>query len=406
MSARPYRWIVESLLFLLYMVFGISWLAWSPLLPDVENVFDVSHARAGLLISAVSVAKAFVPILAGVLAARLGNRRAIALGAVLAALAVAAPYAPSFEALLGVRFLFGIGGAIIVTLTGAAAMEWFPRGELPMVNGLNNVAVNCGITIAMFVAVPLAGSLGWQKALALIGASGGLVALAWLFLGREGAVAETRQVESSARLGEVLRMRETWLVALAFTGPLSLYLALNTWLPTHYMTAFRLSKGDAAHATGVFNLVGIPTALIGGWLCQRLGLRRPLIIIAGLLMPVAAAGMVALPSAGLRTAASILTGIAFFLYVAPLFTVPMELEGMTPRRVALMTGVVYSVAYLVSFVSPLLVGFINDRTGSFLPGLLLAAAGAGSLALAGFLLPETGPAGRSAPASPARLAAA
>ena len=59
MADRPYRWVIESLLFLLYLVFGISWLAWSPLLGDVEKAFDVSHARAGWLISAVSMAKAF-----------------------------------------------------------------------------------------------------------------------------------------------------------------------------------------------------------------------------------------------------------------------------------------------------------------------------------------------------------
>lgn len=264
-----------------------------------------------------------------------------------------------------------------------------------MINGINNVAVNCGITVAMFLSVPLAGSLGWRTALAIIGASSGVIAVAWLLLARDGAPTSSKSAGvEEARLSDVTRMRETWLVALAFTGPLSLYLALNTWLPTYYMGAFGLSKGEAAHATGVFNLVGIPTALVGGWLCGKLGLRRPLIIVAGLLMPVAAAGMVALPTAGLRTTCAIFTGIAFFLYVAPLFTIPMELKGMTARRIALMTGVVYSVAYGVSFVSPLLVGWMKDLTGSFLPGLLMAAAGASSLAVAGYLLPETGPRGR------------
>lgn len=392
MTARPYRWIVETLLFLLYLVFGISWLAWSPLLADVEKAFDVTHARGGLLISAVSVAKAFVPIFAGLLAARLGSRRAILVGAALASVAVLAPHAPTFETLLGVRFVFGIGGAIIVTLMGAAVMEWFPRKELPLVNGLNNVAVNCGITVAMFVAVPMAASMGWKSALTYLGCTSGILALAWLILGRDGTpAAQANTVTEDARLSDVAKMRETWLVALAFTGPLSLYLALNTWLPTHYMNAFGLSKGDAANATGLFNLVGIPSAIVGGYLCTRLGLRRPLIIAAGLLMPVAAAGMVALPTTTMRTAASIFLGFSFFLYVAPLFTIPMELPGMTARRVALMTGIVYSVAYFVSFLSPLVVGYIRDLTGSFIPGLLLAAGVASTLALAGFLLPETGP---------------
>lgn len=399
MTARPYRWLVESLLFLLYLVFGISWLAWSPLLADVEKAFQVSHSEAGMLISTVSMAKAFVPILAGLLAARLGTRYAIAVGAALASAAVLAPHAPTFKALLGLRFLFGIGGAMIVTLMGAAVMEWFPGDELPFVNGLNNVAVNCGITVAMYVSVPLAAAFGWRTALTGLGASSVVLALAWLVLARDGRRTASRCVANVktdasplACLSEIVRLRETWLVALAFTGPLSLYLSLNTWLPTHYQAAFGLSKDGAAHATGLFNLVGIPTALFGGWLSARLGLRRPLILLGGAVMPLAAAGMVAFPNASLRAACAVLLGTAFFIYISPLFTIPMELPGMTASRVGLLTGVVYSVAYTISSISPSLVGALEGITHSFMPGLLLMAVGSLSLAVAGLFLPETGPA--------------
>lgn len=396
MAARPYRWVIESMLFLLYLVFGISWLAWSPLMSDVQKGMHIPDGLGGMLISAVSVAKAFVPLLAGLLAARLGVRRAIGVGAVLAALAVFAPHAPNFKALVGIRFLFGVGGAIIVTLMGAMVMEWFPRNELPLVNGLNNVAVNCGITIAMFISVKLASQLGWQQALTTLGVACAVVAGAWLLLSRDGVAVEKKKAGDVAPVSfrDVLRMRETWWIAIAFTGPLSLYLALNTWLPSHYMEAFGLTKGAAAQLTGLFNLVGIPSAILGGFLCSRLGLRRPLIITAGLLLPLSAIGMVSATSYGPRLVCAVLVGISFFMYVAPLSTIPMELEGITARHVALMTGVMYSMAYLVSFLSPLIVGWMHTRLGSYEPGLIGAALGASTLVLGGWMLPETGPAAR------------
>lgn len=392
----PYRWVVEAVLFFTYFVFGISWLAYAPLMKDVTTHFNASSAQAGAIISLVSIAKAFVPLLAGVLAARIGLRWALLAGAALAAVAVAAPLVPSFDALLALRFVFGVGGAIVVTLMGPMVMQWFPRSELPMVNGINNVAVNTGITVAMFTAVPLSERFGWQITLVAFGALCAVAAVAWLVLGREVTVeaATKADVTEEARLVEVLQRRETWIVAMAFAGPLSLYLALNTWLPTHFQLAFGLDKAAASQLTGLFNLVGIPMAVLGGIITSKLGLRRPLIMAAGCIMPVGAFGLCLSPDSAVRYASAMVLGAAFFLYVSPLFTVPMELEGMTPRRVALMMGVVFSVSYIVSFLSPLAVGKLKDVTGSFDLGFKIFAVVSTTLALGGYLLPETGPAAR------------
>ena len=407
----PYRWVVEGLLFAIYAAFGLSWLAYSPLLKDLAATYGVAPKEAADVISLVSISKAFVPLFAAWLAARLGVSRALLLGASLAGLAIVAPLAPSFQALLACRFAFGIGGAIVVTLMGAQVMAWFPKHELALVNGLNNVAVNTGITISMFATVPLAGALGNQRALLALGTLNVALALAWGLLGRgprEGeaptaaaaapkadSTSSDARAASDASVAAMARRRETWCIAMAFTGALGLYLALNTWLPTYYQEAFGLTRAQAAQVTALFNLVGIPTALAGGVITTRLGLRRPLIIAAGLVMPVAAMGMVLATTSSLRVLSAALLGASFFLYVAPLFTVPTELPGMDAPRVAAMTGVVFSVAYIASYIAPKVVGLLREHTGSYVPGFALFATTSLLLALGGYLLPETGP-GRGA----------
>lgn len=393
MKGSSYRYVVETLLFLIYFSFGISWIAYSPIMVDLEGHFGVGHTEGAMMISLVSLAKAFVPLVAGVLAARLGLKKALLLGAGLSALAAVIPLAPDFRMLLLGRFLFGMGGAIVVTLMGPTVMAWFPRHELPMVNGINNVAVNAGITVALFATVPAVEAFGWKPALTGFGLVSAALAAAWALFGKEVEVdPKSAQADEDARLSEILRRRETWWIALAFTGPLSLYLALNTWLPSHYQAAFGLSKAAASQMTGLFNLVGIPAAILGGMLTAKLGLRRPLIIFAGLLMPIAAAGLFAAPSHSLRVVSAVALGSAFFLYVAPLFTIPMELPGMTPRKVALMMGCVFSMSYVLSFISPMLVGRLQEITGSFAPGLGLFAIFSVVLAVGAWRLPETGPA--------------
>lgn len=387
------RYAVEGLLFCLYLVFGISWLAYAPLLPELEAKFGFQKASGGSLISLVSMAKAFVPLFAGAMAARFGLHRALLVGASFSGLAVFLPFMPNFSTLLAGRFLFGVGGAIIVTLMGPLVMTWFKKEELPIVTGMNNVAVNTGITVALFATVPLSARVGWQNTLVIFGGICALLAVLWGLFGAEGPIKrelKAGQTQEKPSMMEVLVRPETYWLGLAFTGPLSLYLALNTWLPSHYELAFGLERAAASQMTGLFNLVGIPVAVVGGYLCSRLGKRRPLIIVAGVLMPIASYTMVNSPQHSLRVAGAVVLGASLFLYVAPLFTIPMELPNIDAPRVALMMGCVFSLAYLLSAISPSLTGYLADTYGSYATGLNIFCCTSSLLAIGGFMLPETG----------------
>lgn len=392
---RSRRHLVEGLLFCMYLVFGISWLAYAPLMPELSSAFELSKADGGLLISLVSMAKAFVPLFAGAMAARLGMHRALLVGACFSALALFIPFVPNKPALLAGRFLFGVGGAIIVTLMGPLVMTWYKKDELPMVTGLNNVAVNTGITVALFITIPTAEKLGWRNTLVLLGGLCALLAVLWAIFGCEGPLAGKAsngagKQESKPRLAEVLVRPETYWLGLAFTGPLSLYLALNSFLPLHYQVAFGLERSAASQMTGLFNLVGIPMAIVGGYLCSKLGKRRPLIILAGLLMPVSSYLLVSSPVHSVRVTGAVVLGASLFLYVAPLFTIPMELPNIDPARVALMMGCVFSLAYIISTISPWLTGYLFEQYGTYEYGLKLFCFTSSLLALGGFMLPETG----------------
>lgn len=387
------RYVVEALLFCLYLVFGISWLAYAPLMPELSAEFGFSKAQGGLLISLVSMAKAFVPLFAGALAARFGLHRALLVGAAFSGLAVFIPFLPNLQALLAGRFLFGVGGAIIVTLMGPLVMTWFKKEELPVVTGMNNVAVNTGITVALFATIPTAKALGWQNTLLLFGGLSAVLAVLWAIFGAEGPIKREikgQTAEQKPSIMEMLQRPETYWLGLAFTGPLSLYLALNSWLPSHYELAFGLERSAASQMTGLFNAVGIPVAVVGGFLCSKLGQRRPLIILAGLVMPVSSYFLVTSPLHQVRVVSAVLLGASFFLYVAPLFTIPMELPNIDAPRVALMMGCVFSLAYIVSTVSPWLTGYLADTYGSYAYGLKTFCFTSALLALGGFMLPETG----------------
>lgn len=393
--SSSYRYVVEIILFVTYAAFGVSWIAVTPLLPELGTALHANNAQLGLLTTAVTVAKIIAPLLTGWAALRFGLKRTILVGALCILSAAFVPFAHSLAPLLVARFIFGLGGAIVVTLIGPVIMQWFATGELPVINGINNVAVNTGITITLFATVPLAAKIGWRNTLWIYAAVNAVCAIAWALLGREGAPRKTGAAQAStARYADVWRMRETWLITAAFLFPLALYLALNSWLPTYYVEAFGMTRLTASRYTGLFNLVGIPAAVIGGVLTKRIGLRRPFLIGAGAAVGFGALGMILFRDPVMLRLSAVVLGTAFFIAGSPLLTLAMELPGVTAQHFGLMMGTMFSAAYLVSSLSPLLVGWLRDRTGSFVPGLVAWAIASWALALCGLLLPETGPRGR------------
>lgn len=382
-------WIVEALLFLIYFAFGLSWFAFSPLRADIESFYQISKLEGGALFSSVSMAKSFVPFLAGFIVAGLGLKRSIQIGSLLCAVAMLVPFSPDYKTMLMLRFWFGVGGALVVTLMGPVVMQLFPREKLPFINGLNNVAVNTGIVTAFQLVPALHEGHGWQAILVGCGFFSLLLAVLWFFLGADAPAGAKNE---RASFSQVARCKETWLITLAFTGPLALYLALNSTLPDHFQLYFGLDSKAASSLTSLFNLVGIPSAILSGWITSKLGLRRPLIITAGIMMPLASLGLCFSPSQSLRLICAIGLGIALFLYVAPLFTIPMELPGSNAAFVARLNGIVFSGAYLLSGLSPMIVGFLFDQTQSYSLGLGFFCLSSCLLGLAGWFLPETGPA--------------
>jgi cyanate permease len=389
--------VIEVLLFLSYFVFGLSWIGYAPFLLEFQSEYGLSHGKAGLLISSVSFAKIFVPFAAGWLAARLGIKRALGIGMLCICASVFSPFLPDYSLLLASRFLFGVGGAILVTLFGPAILQWFPPKELPVVNGINGVAVNAGIALSLFLTVPLAGRFGKTQALASYALVSLLLTLAWWMFGRERGEAKTSALPAANDYSDVLRSKETWYLALGFAGPLSLYLVFNTWLPTFYHQAFGMTLEQGSRLTGLANLVGIPAAIFGGLLTKRFAARKPLIWCPAIVLSLSGFGLFLMRDPLWQVCSAVVFGVSMFLWASPLVTLAMELPGMTPARFGMVMGVFFGVSYIVAFLSPVVVGMLHDATGSFLPGFMVFTVSCWTLVAAGWLLPETGQ--RSQPSS-------
>ena len=399
-TPRRYRFVVEGALLWLQVAMGLTFLAVAPLFPLIIDDYGIDNATASLLIGGTALAFCLSTIPGGLVAARFGWWNATVAGGLLMSLMVFAPLASTFAVLLALRILFAIGGATVMGALPSAVMSWFPLRELPVVNGTNIVGQSVGVTISIFSVAFIAGLVGWRESLMVFGLVSLVGVGVFVLLARkpEEPMGEPVRAFSVTMLWSVLRDGPTLLLGVGVAGAIAAVLGLNSWLPTYYQQEFGFSLERAGQMVAIPSFFGIVGSLIGSALPVRLGLRRPIIIAAGLLLPFAVVGSFITDAPIVLLPSLALLGTVSWIHFPSIITMPMEFRGVTLERATLSVATMLTVGNVTGFLAPLMIGFLRDQTGGFTLGFAICVVCPLTLTAAGLLLPETGPRGRREPA--------
>ena len=386
-----YRFVMAAMVLAGHLSVGLNVFAVSPLLLLAIDDYGINRTSAGLLVSMPLLVAATLGLPSGMLISRIGLRRAFTIGWAAVALVSFSGLAPNFITLLVLRSGIGLGFALILTATGPLLMQWFRPKEVLVMNALTTAVLSLGIALSVATAAPLAEVMAWQKALTVFALPGIVGLVAWLGLGRTSTIVSSSVSGVGLSLREVaavLRNRSVALLLLADAGILVQYAAFTGWLPTFYNEVRGISLAQAGFITGLLPLVGVFAVLAGGVIASRVESPRGLFAASGLMAGLGGLGAFLLPGPGGIYPAIVILGIGSWLYVPTLLTLPMQMAGMTPDRVAVVWGSFLTVSGFAMFVSPILVGGLRDLSGSFIPGLAVCAAASWTLFLAGVLLPS------------------
>ena len=379
-----------------HLAAGLNLFAVSPLLPLAIDDYGISRAQAGMLISLPMLVGALLGIPGGMLAARIGLKRAYMLSWLSMSLLALSAITPSFPAMLLLRLFYGVGLALMVSASGPLVMQWFRRREILIINALNTAILSLGVAISVAGAVPLAQWLDWKTALTLFSGVGVIGAILWPLAPKAPppAPSESPPPAGNTRRGgislreviSVLRGRAVALLVAADAGIFIQYTALTGWLPTFYHEARGLSPSEAGFLTSILPFVGIFAVIAGGALPMRFSYRS-ILLLSGILAIAGGLGSFLLTPAPAIYLSVVALGIGSWLYVPTLLTVPIRLPGATPERVAVIWGSFMTFSGIGMFIAPIMVGAIRDAAGSYLTGFLICAAASWALLISGILLP-------------------
>ena len=338
-----------------------------PLLPDMQESLDTTHAVVGLLATIPVLCMGLFAPPAAFLSARIGTRAAITWSVLLVGVfGLARAVAPTAGLVVLCTWPVGIGMGLAGAVVPVAVKERFPiRPAGP--TGVYTTGIQAGSALSAALAVPLAGWYGgWRASLAVFSVVSVALAGVWALLTRHDPAHE-RRPERPPRLP--WHSRVAWLLVALFALMASTYYGINAWLPDSYV-----ERGWSAQTAGsllaVLNLVAIPASFVVPWLSDRVWTRRAWLAAMATTFLGGTAGVVLAPAGAYLWVVAL--GAASGGMFALVLTLPLDLEHEA-ARVGALVGMMLGLGYTIGAASPFVLGAVRDLTGSFTTSLWLLA---------------------------------
>ncbi len=341
--------------------------------PPLETILSadllITHFQTSLLFTSPILMIALVAIPAGIIADKIGLKRAIGIGAIIACIgAVIKGTSSSYSTLLIFSIIFGLGMGFTFANLPKLARSCSSIQQTSLVMGIiNGFGLLAGIGLALAITVPIIypfaksyHGIFYIWAVPLI-----IATILWWILVNEPPCPST-EIESektlSLGLKQILKNRTLWLLAFILLLHNIFFYTWSGWLPTYL-----LQKGFSSNITGLLTSimlwVGIPTILLVPMFYSRINISKRLLIWIPSLIFAFLAIWILYASMFSIFLIMVIAGIINILRFNTLLSLPVEIMPKENSGVA--GGVVVSVGYMGAVIGPSMAGQILDITGSF-----------------------------------------
>jgi MFS family permease len=374
-----YRWYVLILAALTNTVtIAIPSMCISVLFKEISAGLDLSLVQVGLVWGIGSLPGVVTVLLGGMIGDRFGPRRVLIFGCLLAGLAGALRgFALDFFTLAAAMFLFGFITPAISMNTLKTCGMWFSRRQLGLANGALSMGMALGFMIGSLISAtflsPLLG--GWRNVLVFYGVIAMAFCIPWYFVRVPeevpGTVGSPRKVYSFRQsMGQVVRIRNVWLLGLAILGVGGCIQGTLGYLPS-YLRDQGWVDASADGPLASFHLISLICVIPIALLSDRVGSRRTILLAATLSIALGV-GLLSFVNGGWVWPAVLMAGMVRDGFMVLFMTMIFETEGVGTTLVGTATGFAMVFSGLGSLFAPA-IGNSLASTGAGSPFLFWAA---------------------------------
>ena len=345
---------------------------------------NLTNTQVGLVFSAFAYPYLIFQIVGGWVSDRFGARMTLTVsGVIWAGATIFTGLSGGLATMLAARVLLGFGeGATFPTATRAMS-DWTPAGKRGFAQGITHSCARLGNALTPPLVAWLIVLSSWRGSFVIAGlmSLGWVVAWAVYFRDNPGDHPDMTPQELKRlpppRTGAnnepvpwralTRRMLPVTLVYFCYGWMLWLFLA---WIPSFFSHSYQLNLTDSAlFSSGVF-FGGVVGDALGGIVSDRIfartgsrnKARRNLVVIGFLAALACTAPILFVHDV---TWAAIFLSLAFFFSeftIGPMWAIPMDIA---PRFSGSASGLMNTGSALAAIVSPLVAGYVIDKTGNW-----------------------------------------
>ncbi len=352
-----YKWILLTLVVLtnLFLV-AIPSMGMSVLAKEISQDLHLNLVQVGIVWGVGSLPGIVTGLLGGAIGDKIGPKRILMAGALLAGLISAARgLASDFISLVAVVLFVGALIPILTTNGIKTCGMWFPPRQLGLANGLISMGMALGFLIGSLLSATVLSPLlgGWRNVLILYGTLGALLCIPWAFTRTipPSHPQSTRQQNSIRQaLTHVASLKNIWLLSLTIFGIGGCIQGVLGYLPL-YLRGLGWETLRADGALSAFHLISMIFVLPMALLSDRLPSRKRLLILASLLAAVGT-GLLTVVRGDLVWVAVLMTGLVRDAFMAIFLTMVIETEGIGSTYAGTATGFVMAIGGIGNVLAP------------------------------------------------------
>ncbi|ELZ29878.1 sugar transporter [Halogeometricum pallidum JCM 14848] len=336
-------------------------------LPLIQDSLGLTASTAGWLVSIMYATAVVTSVPTGIVLDRFSVRRVILFGTVaLVTAGVWGWYAATSGAYLWLLVSRVLGGIAYVIFWNAGAnvvgSAVAPRYRATAV-GVFTASAPVGFALGQFGSPLVARAVGWPAILPLYAVIGVVGVTLFLLATRRNVPGIETATPDRTALRELFTSRAVWIVCVLCFFAYSLYLFVNTWLPSYLVDGFGISLATGGLLTALFPAIGAVGRSSSGVVSERVfgGKRRPVVVSSFAVAAPAVVAFVFVSQLELVIAAVLVVGFAIQLVTGLLFSYITELVPPAVRTTAI--SLLTSVGLLGAFAAPIAAGAIIDRVG-------------------------------------------
>jgi MFS family permease len=375
--------VVLVLLCLMYGITYIDRVNVSTAALVFKQDLHLTNAQVGLIFSAFAYPYVIFTSFGGWLSDRFGARLTLTISALIwGGATLVTGLTSTLNGMLVARAVLGFGEAATFPIATRAMCEWLPARKWAFAQGLTHSSSRLGTAVTPLLVAWLITRSTWRGSFVVLGVISIVWAFIWYFYFRDDPATHPaitlRELEALTTKFAKKRTPVPWvrlsyrmlpvtLVYFCYGWTLWLYLA---WIPSYFLHNYQLDlKESAIFSAGVF-WAGVVGNTVGGIVSDailrktgnRNKARRDLVVGGFLCSLVFTILIFFAHSVGL---AALSLSAAFFFSeftVGPLWAIPMDIA---PEFPGLASGLMNIGSPLAAIVSPLIFGYLIDKTGSW-----------------------------------------